>query len=237
MNADTNAGRVHDRWRLWAALVGVAAIVLAYMLPLADWLAAAEDWIRRNPGPGAMAYLVGCAVGAVLFMPGSVIGMVAGYLYGLPGGVLLAAAGAGLGALTAYLSARTLARGWVFDRLAGHPRLQALDRALYQQSFLIVLLTRLSLVFPYSVLNYLFGMTGVRKVPYLAASVIGLAPNMALWVYLGSLARNFDELLSGDVDTGPYGRAMLVAGLVALLVAVAVISRAAGRALNARMPE
>jgi len=218
-------------------LLVACAVVLAAVLPLGDWLAATEDWVRQHPAAASLGYLVGCAIGGVLFIPGSAIGMTAGFLYGLPEGLLLAAAGGGLGAITGFASARTIGRRWVFAHLAGHRRLLALDRALYQQSFVIVMLSRLSLVIPYSVLNYLFGMTGVRKLPYALASLLGLLPNMALWAYVGSVARNIDEILSGDIDTGPYGTALFALGMVALVLVIAVIHRTASRALDARIGE
>jgi len=237
LNSVPKPGRATDRWRLWAALIAVAAVVLLAQMPLAGWLAASESWVREHPAAGSLAYLGACTVGSILFMPGSVIGVTAGYLFGLPAGFVLAAAGGALGAIAAFLSARTIGRSWVFAHLSAHPRLRALDRALYQQSFVIVMLSRLSLVIPFSVLNYLFGMTGVRKIPYGVASAIGLIPNMALWAYVGSLARDVGELLSGELDSGPYGRVLVGVGLVALVLVVAVIHRTASRALQARVGE
>ena len=126
--------------------------------------------------------VLACVIAAVLFLPGTLIAMSGGYLYGMPLGIGMAALGGALGAIAAFLNGRLFARDWAFGKLEGHPRLQALDKALYEQSFVIVLLTRLSLVIPYSVLNYLYSVTGVKKGPYILASSIGLIPMMGLWL-------------------------------------------------------
>ncbi len=149
----------------------------------------------------------------------------------------MAVIGGALGAFAAFMSSRTFAREWAFARLQGHPRLQALDKALFDQSFVIVLLTRLAVVIPYNVLNYLYGATGVKKFPYAAASALGLIPAMALWAYVGALASNFDDILSGNLETGMPGRVLFFVGLIAIIIAVIVVHRAASRVLRQRLGE
>lgn len=220
-----------------AGVLGVVILIALWALPLAEWLDGADAWNRENPRLGAVIYLAACIIGSVLFLPGSWLAMTAGYLYGLPLGIVMAAIGAALGSFAAFMNSRTFARAWAFSRLEGHPRLQALDKALFEQSFVIVLLTRLAVVIPYNVLNYLYGVTGVKKMPYAAASALGLIPAMALWAYVGALASNFDDILSGNLETGMAGRAMFFVGLLAIIVAVVVVHRAASRVLKERLGE
>ena len=99
------------------------------------------------------------------------------------------------------------------------------------------MLTRLSLVIPFSVLNYLYSVTGVKKVPYMVASAIGLIPMMALWAYVGTLAKNFDEILSGDLDSGSAGQVMFFVGLGAITLVVILMHRTASRVLKARLAD
>lgn len=220
-----------------AAGLGVAVVVALLTLPLVEWLDVAVEWNRTNPRLGAGLYFAACIVGSVLFLPGSWLAMTAGYLYGLPTAIVMAAIGGALGAYAAFMSSRIFARAWAFSRLKGHPRLQALDKALFEQSFVIVLLTRLAVVIPYNVLNYLYGVTGVKKVPYATASALGLIPAMALWAYVGALAGNLDDILSGNLETGAAGRVMFFVGLLAIIVAVIVVHRTASRVLKERMGE
>ncbi len=212
-------------------------VLVLLTLPLVEWLDSAIEWNRDNPRLGAGIYFAACIVGSVFFLPGSWLAMTAGYLYGLPLGIVMAAIGGALGAYAAFLNSRTFARAWAFSRLEGHPRLQALDKALFEQSFVIVLLTRLAVVIPYNVLNYLYGVTGVKKVPYATASALGLIPVMALWAYVGALAGNFNEILSGNLETGMAGRVMFFVGLLAIIVVVVVVHRTASRVLKERMGE
>jgi uncharacterized membrane protein YdjX (TVP38/TMEM64 family) len=215
----------------------VAILIALGSLPLAEWLDAAIEWNRANPLLGGAIYLAACMIGSVLFLPGSWLAMTGGYLYGLPLGIVMAAIGGALGAFAAFMSSRTFARAWAFARLEGHPRLQALDKALFDQSFVIVLLTRLAVVIPYNVLNYLYGATGVKKMPYAVASALGLIPAMALWSYVGALASNFEDILAGNLETGTAGRVLFFVGLVAIIIAVIVVHRAASRVLKERLGE
>lgn len=223
-------------------MIALTALILAllaalWILPIADWLDAAAQWNHSHPVAGVGLYLLGCVIAAVLFLPGSLIAMSGGYLYGMPLGLAMAAIGGALGAIVAFLNGRVFGRGWVVGRLEGHPRLQALDKALNEQSFIIVMLTRLSLVIPYSVLNYLYSVTGVKKVPYMVASAIGLIPMMVLWAYVGTLAKNFDEILSGDLNSGTAGKYMFLVGLAAIIIVVVVMHKTASRVLRARLAD
>jgi uncharacterized membrane protein YdjX (TVP38/TMEM64 family) len=200
-------------------------------------LNAAANWSHVHPLLGAAVYLGACTLGAVFFVPGSLLAMSGGYLWGMPLGIVMATVGGALGAVAAFVCGRTFARSWVFSKLGDHPRLRALDKALYEQSFLIVMLTRLALVIPYNVLNYLYGVTGVRKVPYIVASSIGLIPAMAMWAYVGAMAKDFDEILNGDLETGMAGRILFFVGLLAIILAVIVVHRTASRVLRKHLGE
>jgi len=218
-------------------IIAVLAVLLLWTFPVAEWVAVAIRWGQVHPLLGAAAYFVACSLGAVIFVPGSLLAMSGGYLYEMPLGMVMAAIGGALGAAAAFICGRTFARGWVFSKLGGHPRLEALDKALYEQSFLIVMLTRLALIIPYNVLNYLYGVTGVRKGAYFLASSLGLVPAMALWAYVGALAKDFDEILSGNLETGMVGRVMFFAGFLAIVLAVVVVHRTASRALRKHLGE
>jgi uncharacterized membrane protein YdjX (TVP38/TMEM64 family) len=84
--------------------------------------------------------------------------------------------GSVLGATAAFLVGKTLLRGWIERRIAAYPRFQAIDRVVGEQGFKIVLLVRLSPLFPFNLLNYAFGLTKVRLWQYVLASWIGMLP-------------------------------------------------------------
>lgn len=215
----------------------VLVLVAVFSLPLDAWLTEAAEWNKAHPLAGAGLYLFAVTVAAVLFMPGSVIAMSAGFIYGLPVGAGLAIAGLTSGALAAFVAGRSLVRDWVFNRMQSNPKLAALDRAVYDKSFLIVALTRLSLILPFNVLNYVYGVTGVKKLPYILGTAVGMLPAAVLWTYVGTLAKNFDDIRSGNLESGLPGGYVLAAGLVMIAIAVVVVHRTASRALTERLSE
>ncbi len=222
---------------LIAGALVLAVLVAVFVLPLDQWLDSAAEWNKQHPVAGSILFVLAAIVGAVLFLPGSVIAMSGGYVYGLTAGSALVLIGITLGAVAAFLNGRLLVRDWVFSRLERHPRLQALDLAVYDQSFLIVVLTRLSLIIPFNLLNYVYGVTGVKKVPYALGTFIGMIPATVLWTYIGTLARNFEDIRSGNLDSGMPGEYILAVGLVMIVLVVAVVHRTASRALRARLGE
>jgi uncharacterized membrane protein YdjX (TVP38/TMEM64 family) len=130
-----------------------------------------------------------------------------------------------------FLVSRYVARGLVETRLAGDPRLALIDRAIGAEGRKIVLLLRLSPVFPFSLLNYALGLTRVRFADYLLAS-IGMLPGTLLYVYSGKLAGDVATLAGGaPVAKGAGYYALWGVGLLATLAVTVYVTRIARRAL------
>jgi uncharacterized membrane protein YdjX (TVP38/TMEM64 family) len=167
----------------------------------------------------------------VAFVPASLLTLAAGAVFGVARGTLLVAAGATLGASAAFLLARYAARDAVARRLADRPRFAALDRAVGAEGRKLVFLLRLSPVFPFGLLNYALGLTRVRFVDYLIASV-GMLPGTLLYVYSGKVAGDVATLAAGAAP--PRGTAHYVVlglGLVATALVTMRVTRLARRAL------
>ena len=174
-------------------------------------------------------YVVAC----VLFLPGSILTIGAGFLFKLRSGTVTVSIGATLGACAAFWVGRTVARGWVAKKIAGNAKFAAIDEAVGREGFKIVLLTRLSPVFPFNLLNYAFGLTRVRFRSYALASWIGMLPGTIMYVYIGSGLRSLADAAAGGGQQSPAQRIFFWAGLaVAVAVAVLVV-RIARRALQA----
>jgi uncharacterized membrane protein YdjX (TVP38/TMEM64 family) len=140
--------------------------------------------------------------------------------------------GSTLGATAAFLAGRTLVRGLIEPRIAHHPKFAAIDQAVGEQGFKIVLLTRLSPALPFNLLNYAFGLTRVRLRDYVLASWIGMFPGTAMYVYLGSAAKNLAALVAGDFEGGPAQKVLFFIGLAATVVVTVLVTRVAKRALD-----
>jgi uncharacterized membrane protein YdjX (TVP38/TMEM64 family) len=217
--------------RLALGVVFVALAATLYVFPLADWVATWVDWARGKPVAGAFVYILFVGIATVMFLPGSVAMMIGGFLFGFLPGTLFAVIAIPIGAQCAFEFGRWVARPWVQRKMADNQRMLAIEAALREQSFLIVVLTRLSLIIPFNVLNYAYGATAVKASTHFFATAVGMLPAVALYVYLGTLARDLGQILSGEGTPGGIGYLILAAGIAAIVVVTWVIHRAASRAL------
>jgi uncharacterized membrane protein YdjX (TVP38/TMEM64 family) len=197
-----------------------------------DTIARLLEW-GRGAGPwGALLFGLAYIPAAVLFVPASVLTLGAGFVFGVPKGMIIVSLGSTAGAAAAFMVARTVGRDWVIRRMARHPALDAIGRAVESEAFKVVLLTRLSPLFPFNLLNYAFGLSSVPLKTYLLASWIGMLPGTLMYIYLGSAAQSVAALLSGDLRRTPGQQAMFAAGLVATVAVTTIVTRAARRMLR-----
>jgi uncharacterized membrane protein YdjX (TVP38/TMEM64 family) len=217
---------------VWA----VAALLLlgaaGWFLPVKQCLSAALTWAAVHREPSALLFLALYVLATVCLVPGLILTLAAGAIFGLARGVALVSAGSVLGASAAFFIGRTFAREWTQQRIAAWPRFRALDGALGERGFWIVLLTRLSPLLPFNLLNYAYGVTAVRARDYVAASWLGMLPATVLYVYAGSAAANLAQALSGRVRTGTTGTVLLVVGLAATVAVTVLVTRLARRRLE-----
>lgn len=194
-------------------------------------------WVEGLGFWGPLVFILGYAVAAVAFLPGSLLTLAAGAIFGLVYGTLYAFAGATLGAAAAFLIARYAARGAIERKLAGNRRFEAIDRAVSKEGFKIVALLRLSPVFPFNLLNYSLGLTKVRFVDYLLAS-FAMLPGTLLYVYYGHAAGSLAAVAGGvKTERGAAQWVSLGIGLAATLVVTAFLTRLARRALAQQIDE
>jgi uncharacterized membrane protein YdjX (TVP38/TMEM64 family) len=200
---------------------------------LAHGLLGFLSWAKGAGLVGALLYGLAYVLGTLLFLPGSILTLGAGFLYGLAGGLAVVFPSSVLGALLAFLLGRTVLRAPIARRMARHPRFQAVDQAVTEKAFWVVLLLRLSPAFPFNLLNYALGVTKVPVGTYLLASALGMLPGTVLYVYLGTLLTSAAELLSGQrPNAGWAGKLLFGLGLLATVAVVVLVGRAARRALD-----
>lgn len=227
--APETAGR--SRWRTAGLVVGTLAAVAALFLVgryLGGYVEGFLAWIEGLGAWAPIVFMVGYAIATVAFIPGSVLTLAAGALFGLFWGTVYAWTGATVGAALAFLVARYAARGWVERKLEGKPRFARLDRSIETDGGKIVALLRLAPVFPFVLLNYALGLTRVRFPSYLLAS-FAMLPGTLLYVYYGHVGR---AALEGGKTAWDW--ILLGIGLVAVLAVIVVVTRKAQRALADR---
>jgi uncharacterized membrane protein YdjX (TVP38/TMEM64 family) len=227
-----------SRFRLLlVGLLVAGAAAAAYTLPVAEWITGLAERARNTGALGVAMFFAAYVGSTVAFLPGSILTLAAGFAFGPFWGLAIASPASVAGATCAFLLGRTLLRDWAAARVGESPRLRAIDAAVGREGFKIVLLLRLSPLFPFNVLNYALSLSKVRVSTYVLASFLGMLPGTALYVYLGSLAPAAAELASAG-GRGGSGRTILyVVGLVATVAAAAIGTRAARRALNAELQE
>jgi pyruvate/2-oxoglutarate dehydrogenase complex dihydrolipoamide dehydrogenase (E3) component/uncharacterized membrane protein YdjX (TVP38/TMEM64 family) len=199
-------------------------------LPIRQWFTMFEGYVRSLGAIGPLVVALAYVVTTVLFIPGSALTIGSGTLFGLKTGFLVVLIGANLGALCAFLLARTLLREKVASWAQGNPKFGSLDRAIGRQGFKMVFLIRLSPAFPFNLLNYLLGLTAVSTGAYLLANLLGMLPGILLYVYIGATAR--DALAAQADPVAFYQQALKYVGLFATIAVVFIVTRLARKALR-----
>jgi uncharacterized membrane protein YdjX (TVP38/TMEM64 family) len=191
-------------------------------------------WLRDLGALGVVAFVVLYNLATVLFIPGSILTLGGGALYGVFWGSVYVTLRAILGATLAFLIGRYWARDWVCQRLQNDPRFRSIDAAVARRGARVVLLTWLSPVFPFNLLNYGFGITTISLKDYLLGS-LGLVPGTVMYVYIGSLAGDIATLDSSS-EVGLQAQliqwTMRGVGLVATGAVTLYVARIAQKALN-----
>lgn len=142
---------------------------------------------------GSIVFVLLYICATILLIPGSILTLGAGFAFGIVWGSVYVLIGALIGETCAFLLGRYLVRGWVARKMRQNKAFYALDRAIAGEGLKIILLTRLSPIFPFSLLNYAFGVTGISLKDYFLGS-IGMIPMTITYVYLGSLAEDLTNL-------------------------------------------
>lgn len=213
-------------WLWWGGVLLTIFAVFQFF-PVREWLGALQGWITSLGYWGPVAFIAIYLLSTVFLLPGSAMTPLSGLLFGLGWGTLWVVIASNIGANVAFLIGRYVARDAVAKRVEGNGKWAAIDEAVGKDGWKIVGLTRLSPVFPFVLLNYFFGLTGVRWIHYAAASLVGMLPGTAMYVYIGSLGK-----LAAESDEAGWGKIILtVGGLLATVVVTLVITRTAKKAL------
>lgn len=213
------------RITLFVALA--AAIAMAYAYRGLLNVAALESWVKNAGALGPLLYMAVYAVATVLFLPGSVITLAGGALFGPVWGTLYSLTGATVGATVAFLIARYLASDWVHRKAGGWTK--QLIEGVEQEGWRFIAFVRLVPLFPFNLLNYALGLTRIGLLAYIVGSYAFMFPGALAYTYLGYAGR---EAVAG-------GEGLIQKGLLALalLSVVAFLPRLVKRLRGASVTE
>jgi uncharacterized membrane protein YdjX (TVP38/TMEM64 family) len=219
--------------------IGAALIAAAFFLPVVSRAADLPGCAARAGFWGPLVLVAFYLLSCIFLIPGSIATLAAGFLFGLWVGSITAVVGSMLGACAAFLLGRTTIRRWVARRVARSGRFIAVDEAIGERGFQLVLLSRLSPVSPFILLNYAFGFTKVSFRQYLWGSLVGMLPGTILFVYIGAGLRSLAHVTacaSGRGASSPLLRALFWGGLPAMAAVVLILARLAQDALRQAEP-
>ena len=201
-------------------------------LNLQEFLQNALQWINSLGAIGGIVFIGIYIIATLAFLPAALLTLGAGVIFGVIWGSLYVFIGATLGAIAAFLGGRYLAQGWVKEKISSYKKFAIIDKAVSKEGLKIVLLVRLSPLFPFNLLNYAFGITSVSFQDYLIGSV-GMIPGTIMYVYFGSLVG--DIALIGSKNQP--GNIILhwviqIMGLIATIAVTVYVTNIAKKALK-----
>jgi uncharacterized membrane protein YdjX (TVP38/TMEM64 family) len=232
------AGRGASRTVAKVALVAVvigALLFAAKYFNLQQVFRDALAWISGLGPVGPLIFIALYILACVLLLPGSILTLGAGAVFGVILGSVVVSIASTIGATCAFFIGRYLARGWAARRIAGSDKFKAIDEAVGREGWKIVVLTRLSPIFPFNLLNYALGLTMVSLRHYFFASWLGMIPGTIMYVYIGSLAGDLATLGTGERTRTTGEWVLYGAGLVATVAVTVFVTRLARRALTGRI--
>jgi uncharacterized membrane protein YdjX (TVP38/TMEM64 family) len=192
---------LHLKLLLVSSLVAIAMVAVK-KVNFQELLQTSLIWVENLGSWGIVTFILIYNIATVLFIPGTLLTMSGGVLFGVFWGSVYVFIAATLGATWAFLIGRYLCRDVICRMIQGNVKFQAIDQAVAKEGFKIVLLTRLSPVLPFNLLNYAFGVTQVSLRDYIFGS-LGMIPSTVMYVYLGSLVGDLAMLGKPEQSTSP----------------------------------
>src|SRR6516225_7194386 len=224
-------------WTLIIQVGGLAlAIVVIFLLssryPVLNWIGDARKQIESLGLWSGIVYPIAYAVWNVLLLPGGILSIGGGFLFGLWWGFLIVFIGNVAATAISFALSRSIARRWFQRKLSGNATLRALGPAVERESWKIILLSQLHPLFPTSLLNYFYGLTRIRFSIYMFWASIGRIPGLFFYAYIGTLGQLAVRIMRGKnypraVEYWIWGGAFMTTVLLLL-----VLGRVARRAIQ-----
>jgi uncharacterized membrane protein YdjX (TVP38/TMEM64 family) len=220
------------KWLAFGVIL-LGLVVAARLLPVAQWLEAFNAWVGHLGPWGIALFIVVYVLATVLLLPGSVLTVGAGFVFGLGWAFFAVSIGSTVGAALAFLVSRFVARERVETMAKGNETFRRIDQAIGEQGAKLIFLLRLSPLIPFNLSNYFYGLTAVKFWPYVLASWIGMMPGTLLYVYLGTAGKAGLQAASGaDSGRSPLEWTFLGVGLAATIAVTIWVTKIARNALR-----
>lgn len=220
-------------------VIGLIVFVTVQSDLIIDWVTSFLELVEDSGFLGMLLFVLVYITGTVLFVPGLLLTLGAGFVYAEIYGVLLGITvaffiviiGATIGSILAMLLGRYVFRESLKEKVSKYPKFVAIEEAISQEGFKLTFLLRLSPLIPFNVFNYFMGITPVHFRDY-ALACLGMIPGTLAYVYFGSALGSISDAVSGDTGGGILEVIFLVVGSLFGIGAVIYVSIVAKRKIN-----
>eukprot|EP01080_Neovahlkampfia_damariscottae_P002363 gene2363-2831_t len=181
-------------------IVVVSAVTFVFSDQVFNGLDKLLEYIQSLGIFGVAVFSLLFILTTIFFIPSFVLSLSAGFLYhywGIPINIISST----IGSVVAFFIGKMLLRQDVVSKLNGSAKFQAIDRAIKQNGFKIILLLRLIPITPFNFLNYVLGVTNISPLSFIAATLLGMTPEVLILVHLGTFAKNIKSIVQGK--SGP----------------------------------
>ena len=196
-------------WRTLAvALVALAAVGAVVLFARSGGVHHVRGIVEASGAWAPVLFVLLQAVVTITPLPRTVFTVAAGLLFGSIAGLVLTITATTLAAVAALLLVRGVGGGFV-ARHAHRPAVMWVRSKLDHSGLLAVVSLRLIPAVPFSVMNYAAGLAGVRLLPFVVGTVLGVLPGTVAIVVLG------DAVGSGHAHPATFA-VSLAGGLLGL---------------------
>ncbi|KAI8894643.1 snare associated Golgi protein-domain-containing protein [Globomyces pollinis-pini] len=190
------------------------------------------QYCDENPGTGAIIFTFSLGISSLFLVPTTYPTIIGGLIFKpLPLAVVLVLVGSQIGIVLSYLLGKTIFRPWVKHQFEKNVKVKAIDQAISQQGWKIVVLLRLTPIFPFGLCNYILSGTSIRLITIMASSLVGNLPGAIMNSLIGSVLKSISDVKKVKTPI----RMQLITGLVAVCfglgstVFITIIARRAMR--------
>lgn len=196
---------------------------------LSEFLHHSMEWIASSGWVGAVWFIILYTLTCVFFLPGSVLTVGAGAVYGFWFSTALVTISSTVGAGVNFLTSRYLIRNWMQRKLGHSAKFRALEKAVSAEGWRIILISRMSPIIPHSLVSYAAGLIPISFSRFIFASFLGFLPQSAAYTYVGAVVGKALRTSAGVTPHDPVTWTFYGLGLVATLVVTLITTRVARR--------
>jgi len=157
-------------------------------------------------------------IATLLFIPGTILTLIAGLAFGSLLGTITVALAATAGASFAFLTSRYLLEDFIQSKIKNHDWFKKLQSSLQNSGFSFVLFVRLVPLFPFNGLNYACGLLPLTFRDYFFGTLIGMLPGTFAYVYLGATGcRVVDSILENNFKFSDFPADLKISLMISII--------------------